>query len=107
MLLLLEQKPFYSVHIAYIWATETLSLHIFVDASKHAHGVAAFLCDDQHSGFVMAKSRVAPVKTLTMTRLELMSAVIGVRLAKHVEQAINIKETHFWSDSQIVLHWKQ
>jgi hypothetical protein len=57
----------------------------------------------------MAKTRVAPIKTLTLPQLELMGAVIGTRLAAFVHNAIKGRyeslQVHLWSDSQIVLHW--
>ena len=57
----------------------------------------------------MAKHRVAPIKTLTLSQLELMAALIGARLASFVKNAINsgyeALEVHLSSNSQIVLHW--
>ena len=53
----------------------------------------------------MAKSRVAPVKTLTLPQLELMAAVIGARLYSYLQPNIQPSAVYFWSDSQIVLHW--
>ncbi|XP_045170970.2 uncharacterized protein LOC123533396 [Mercenaria mercenaria] len=53
----------------------------------------------------MAKSRVAPLKKITLPNLELMAAVIGARLARHILQAIDIQDVILWSDSQSVLHW--
>lgn len=40
-------------------------LHIFADASLTAYGAIAFLCSSNTISFVMAKSRVAPIKLLT------------------------------------------
>ncbi|XP_053389549.1 uncharacterized protein LOC123533397 [Mercenaria mercenaria] len=45
------------------------------------------------------------LKKITLPKLELMAAVIGARLARHILQAIDIQDVIFWSDSQIVLHW--
>jgi len=45
-------------------STTDPSLHIFVDASKVAYGAAAYLCNDQQSTLVMAKTRVAPIKAV-------------------------------------------
>ncbi|XP_053402321.1 uncharacterized protein LOC128557840 [Mercenaria mercenaria] len=55
----------------------------------------------------MSKTRVAPLKKLTLPRLELMAAVIGSRLCKHLKQNTSIPQIHLWSDSQIVLYWLQ
>jgi transposase InsO family protein len=84
-------------------------LHVFVDASKLAYGAVAYLQQHSQVAFVMAKTRVAPIKTLTIPQLELMAALIGARLASFIHNAIknryNALEVHLWSDSQIVLHW--
>ncbi|XP_053392072.1 uncharacterized protein LOC128554787 [Mercenaria mercenaria] len=80
-------------------------LHVFVDASIQAYGAIAYLCRRQQSTLVMANSHVAPLKKITLPKLELMAAVIGTLLARHILQAIDIQDVIFWSDSQIVLHW--
>lgn len=87
------------------------SLHTFCDASQHAYATVIFLrCE--HDGkiflnFVAAKSRVAPLKRITIPRLELMACVLGVRLTKYVTEALSINDTpkHFWTDSTTALSW--
>ena len=51
---------------------------------------------------MMAKNRVAPLKTITLSKLELMEAVVGARLASHLEKSLAPKNLSFWPDSQIV-----
>jgi len=57
----------------------------------------------------MSKSRVAPLKSLTLPRLELMAAVSASRVAKFVQSSLSPSNTsitvRLWTDSQIVLHW--
>ena len=57
----------------------------------------------------MSRSRVTPIKTITLPTLEVMAAVTGVRLANFVITSMMSKfasySTFLWSDSQIVLHW--
>ena len=57
----------------------------------------------------MSTSRVAPVETLTLPKLELMAAVMATRLAQFIRSALIHKlssvSVHLWSDSQIMLHW--
>ena len=57
--------------------------------------------------FVTAKTRVAPLKALTIPRLELMATMIAARLTKFVLTALHVHNPpiFMWSDSQIVLHW--
>ncbi|XP_070541647.1 uncharacterized protein [Ptychodera flava] len=84
-------------------------LHCFADASMKGYGCATYLVHDSKSSLVMAKNRVAPIKEITLPKLELMAAVIGARLTKFVHTAlasrINITKSVLWLDSQIVLHW--
>ena len=67
----------------------------------------AFLCRGSNTSFVIAKSRVAPLKPLTLPKLELMGALTAARLCNFVLQALHTLNIsiHLWSDSQIVLHW--
>jgi hypothetical protein len=60
-----------------------LTLHVFVDASQSSYGAVAYICKGKQSSFVMAKNRVAPLRKMTLPRLELMAATIGARLLKH------------------------
>ena len=89
--------------------TKSLLLHVFADASIRAYGAVAYLCHNNHSSLAIARTRVAPLKTKTLPRLELMAAVVAARLATFVISSLSpINEDisiHLWSDSQIVLYW--
>ena len=87
--------------------TDETTLHVFVDASMAAYGAAVYISKNNMSALVMSKSRVAPLKGLTLPRLELMAAVIGARLSRHVQKEVTVTKVELWSDSQIVLHWLQ
>jgi hypothetical protein len=65
----------------------------------------AFICNGKDSTLVMAKNRVAPLKPLTLPKLELMAALIGARLAKYLQTTFPTADITLWSDSQIVLYW--
>ena len=81
-------------------------LHIFADASMKAYGAVAYFKQDQQTSLVMSKTKVTPLKTISLPRLELMAAVLASRLCKFIISSIKYKCTvHLWSDSQIVLHW--
>ena len=82
-------------------------LHMFTDASMKAYSAVAFLCNKSSTSFVMSKARVAPLKQLTLPRLELMGALTGARLSYFISQALDLPPStvHLWSDSQIVLYW--
>ncbi|GFT01315.1 bel12-ag transposon polyprotein [Nephila pilipes] len=62
-----------------------LSIHTFVDASKTTYAACIFLRSESSRGSVtvqllQARSRIAPMKTITFPHLELMTTVIGARL---------------------------
>ncbi|KAL0147788.1 hypothetical protein M9458_056904 [Cirrhinus mrigala] len=92
-------------------ASSTIDMHVFCDASEKAYGSVAYLRvetgDNIQVAFIMARSRVAPKKQLSMPRLELCAALSGAQLAKTLssELTLNIRQTVMWSDSTIVLHW--
>lgn len=86
------------------------SLHHFSDASELGYGQASYLrLVNQHGKvhccLVFAKARVAPLKFVTIPRLELTAATLSVKIAKmlHKEIDIPIKTEFFWCDSQVVL----
>jgi len=58
----------------------SIQLHIFADAG---YGAVAYLRskDGVETSFVMAKSRVAPLRFLTIPRLELCAAVMAVKIS--------------------------
>ena len=90
-----------------------LQIHVFSDASLKAYGSVVFfraLCPDGlvRLSFVMAKPKVAPLKAVTLPRLELLAALVGSRLCAYVRKSLVGLESvpcFFWSDSQIVLSW--
>lgn len=57
--------------------------------------------------FVCARTRVAPLKTSTIPRLELEAALIGSRVANRIVAEHEIKPNRIvmWSDSRTVLAW--
>ena len=90
----------------------TAILCTFVDASTEAFGACSYVrwkLEDGHFAvrFIAAKSRVAPLKQLTIPRLELQGAVLVTRLSKSILEETRLKfdRTIFFLDSQIVLAW--
>ncbi|CAG7720015.1 unnamed protein product, partial [Allacma fusca] len=88
-----------------------LTLHTFCDASEQAFAAVVYL-RIEHTGevtvaFVAARARVAPLKALSIPRLELQAAVMASRLASSVREQIDLSvdSSHYWSDSRTVLCW--
>ena len=89
-----------------------VQLHTFVDASEKAFSASSYFRFEYEDGrvscrFVMGKSRVSPIKPLTIPKLELQAAVLGTRIAKSIlaEHRYEIDGIHFWSDSSTVVQW--
>ncbi|XP_055590154.1 uncharacterized protein LOC129742298 [Uranotaenia lowii] len=86
-------------------------LHCFSDASEKAYGGCLYLRNTDRDGNVTvnllsSKSKVAPLKTQSLPRLELCGALITAELAKKVLEAIGkVDNVHFWSDSTCTLRW--
>ena len=59
--------------------------------------------------FVIGKARVAPMKLLTVPKLELQAALPAARLCGDIHQALTrpTDNTFLWSDSTTVLQWLQ
>ena len=59
---------------------------------------------------VASKTRVAPIKSQTIPRLELLGAVISARLFNSISNSLPIDdeiEKFFWTDSTTTLQWIQ
>ena len=90
----------------------SLQLHHFSDASQVGYGTVSYLRLEDILGNVscsllMAKSRVAPLKQVSIPRLELTAAVVATRVNKMLlrELTLPIDETYYWTDSMTVLRY--
>ncbi|XP_055523135.1 uncharacterized protein LOC129717295 [Wyeomyia smithii] len=90
----------------------TVQLHTFADASESAYGACTYARCEDPQGIVRiqllaSKSRVAPLKRLTIARLELCAAVLAAHLHHRIKRAIDIGicSSYFWSDSSVTLEW--
>ena len=89
------------------WSCE---LHHFCDASMSGYGCVTYLRvtggdGETHCSFVLAKSKLAPMKQLTIPRLELSGAVLAVKIDGMLKQELTLQPSisTFWTDSMIVL----
>ncbi|GBM55775.1 hypothetical protein AVEN_190357-1 [Araneus ventricosus] len=84
-------------------------LHCFNDSSQSAYGSVVYLkfshSDETKTTFVISKSRAAPLKKLSLPRLELMAALLGARLIESIREHFANAKVYMWTDSKIGLHW--
>ncbi|GFT27015.1 integrase catalytic domain-containing protein [Trichonephila clavipes] len=93
-------------------ATIRIEIHGFSDASERAYASVVYIKCFNESGqsqtrLLCSKSRVAPLKTLTIPRLELSAALLLSRLVKKVVPILQlpIHKIWMWTDSTIALAW--
>ena len=91
---------------------KSFSVQTFVDASSEAYGAVSYLRSKYAQGcyvvrIIASKTRVCPLSPMSTPRLELMAAVLGLRLTLSILAALGISIDHarFWSDSMNVLYW--
>lgn len=93
--------------------TQTIiQLHGFSDASEKAYGCSLYIRSTNKQGqiatnLLCSKSRVAPVKKVSLPRLELLGAELLAKLVQKTLPILNLKidSVFLWTDSTIVLSW--
>lgn len=90
----------------------TAQLHIFSDASKDGYGTMTYLLfhnmhSQVHCAFIMGKSRIAPVKSVTIPRMELIATTMARRMdvVWKKELHLPLQDSIFWMDSASVLKY--
>ena len=90
----------------------TAEMHHFCGASETGHGTASYIRFTNHKGdthvsFVLGKSRVNPLKQITIPRLELTAATLAVNVDRMLQKELNMKlqKSTFWTDSTSVLKY--
>lgn len=91
---------------------ETIEIHSFCDASNLAYACCVYLRVIHVDGsiscnLIAAKTKVAPVRVITIPRLELCGALLLANLTRKCIQALQIDDFTLttWCDSKIVLAW--
>ena len=85
-------------------------MHLFSDASRKGYSVTAYLrlkdiTGKIHCSFVIGKARLAPIKEISIPRLELTAAVISVKLSHAIRNELDlaVNKSIYWTDSTSVL----
>ena len=87
-------------------------LHGFSDASEEAYAGVVYLrieySDERvHTSLIISKTKVSPIKRLSIPRLELCGAQVLTRLLHRVKKVLKIPVNAIfaWTDSTVVLGW--
>ena len=88
-------------------------IYVFVDASAVTVAAVAYLktvpnfATDVETCYLIGKCKVAPIKQISIPKLELEAAVIGVGILSTImkESSFHITRSTLWTDSQVVLDW--
>ncbi|CAH8641973.1 unnamed protein product [Schistosoma margrebowiei] len=89
-----------------------VELHLFSDASEIGYGAVAYarvsyLKERPYCILLYSKSRVAPIKQVTIPRLEMAAAVLSVRLSEVLQRSLPnfFCKVNFYTDSTVVLYY--
>ncbi|MCP9264189.1 Pao retrotransposon peptidase family protein [Dirofilaria immitis] len=103
-----KDLPRYVIH-----PSEQMQFHVFTDASSLVYSAAMYVrnygIEGVKTSLIFPKSRIAPIKGITIPRLELLAIIVGVRAAHFVINQLNLGKVPvtLWSDSKCALHWIQ
>jgi len=90
-----------------------IELHGFCDSSNSVYCCNVYLrvvtSVSIKVSLLAAKSRVAPIKAVTIPRLELLGCVLLTKLVKEIKVALKerliVDDVFCWTDSEVVLCW--
>lgn len=90
-----------------------IELHGFCDASEAMYAAVVYYRvvtrNEIRCGILSAKTKVAPLKTISIPRLELCGALLVSRLMTSIKNALRDRqeyiECYYWTDATIVLAW--
>ena len=94
----------------HIIVDESSEFAVFCDASSKAYAACIFVKNGSEMTLLIAKARVAPLKQdrLTIPKLELMAALLAVRLREVTAKLLDRDlPTSYFSDSKVTLGWIQ
>ena len=88
-----------------------VEIHGFADASKFAYAAVVYtriiVGAQVYVRLLVSKTKIAPIKTISIPRLELCAAHLLTKLVKHLLEAkiFDSVPVHLWTDSRNTLYW--
>ncbi|XP_066958114.1 uncharacterized protein [Macrobrachium rosenbergii] len=89
-----------------------IELHAFGDASERGYGACVYVRVPEKGNFkvtlIAARGKVAPIKKVSLPRLELLGALLCARLVVFVKSALRLVQevsVRCWTDSTVALAW--
>ena len=88
-----------------------IELHHFADASQTAYGTVSYMRTaypdgSVHCRLLTSKARVAPLKSISIPRLELTAAKLAVQVSQDLSRALDTAvDNIFWTDSTTVMKY--
>ena len=91
----------------FVGSLHQIHIHGFCDASEEAYGACVYAQVGSNVFLLVSKSRVAPIKRVTIPRLELCAAHLLVQVLKRLLLSLGLSSDDVlaWTDSEIVLAW--
>lgn len=91
--------------------SNTLEIHGFAEASERAYAAMMYLrvclAEQTPISLVMAKTKVAPLRRVSLPRLELGAVTLLAKLSEHMRSTLGLDSVpvFHWTDSMVVLGW--
>lgn len=89
----------------------SVEIHGFADASERAYAAVVYLRStnngEVHMSLVMAKTKVSPLRKVSLPRLELCAGALLARIVAHTRSTLELTTSaaHLWTDSTVALSW--
>ena len=93
---------------------KNINMHGFCDASKNGYAAVIYITGHTSKkeligNFVIAKTKVSPIKKVSIPRMELLACMLLSQLVEKVKNSISddlkFKRVTCWSDSLDSVHW--
>ncbi|XP_075250898.1 uncharacterized protein LOC142343097 [Convolutriloba macropyga] len=97
-------------------ASSDIELHVFCDASTTTYAAVVYIRQyfdgSVHTRMLTAKTRVAPIRSLCVPRLELCAALLGANFVEAVSSSLSDQrfptpKVYAWTDSTVTIAWLQ